>query len=70
MGLSGVAMRGSIQSGRYPAIIGLQLDKSGVTESHYAVQDLWRRKNWGRAEALKITLRPHASTLYRIVAEP
>lgn len=70
MRLSGVAMSGSIQSGQYPAIPGLPLDKTGVTESHLRGPGLMEAKDLGTAEALKITLCPHASPLYRIVAEP
>ena len=70
MRLSGVAMSGSIQSGQYPAIPGLPLDKTGATKRHLRGPGPMEAKDLGTAEALKITLRPHASALYRIVAEP
>jgi hypothetical protein len=41
-----------------------------LPKSAYAVRDLWSGKDQGNAAALKVTLRPHASVLYRVVAKP
>ncbi len=44
-----------------------QLD---LPKARYAVRDLWNAKELGNADMLKVTLRPHASALYRVVAKP
>jgi len=44
---------------------GLKLPKSS-----YVVRDLWSGKDLGAAIQLKVTLRSHASVLYRVVANP
>jgi alpha-galactosidase len=44
-----------------------QLD---LSKSTYAVRDLWNAQDLGHAAALKVTLRPHASALYRVIATP
>jgi len=36
----------------------------------YAVRDLWEQKELGNASSLKVTLRPHASVLYRVTVKP
>jgi alpha-galactosidase len=38
----------------------------GLTEGGFRVRDLWQRKNIGSATSLTVTLRPHASALYRL----
>ncbi len=44
--------------------------KLGLPNSNYAMRDLWNLRDMGDATALKVTLRPHASVLYRAVAKP
>lgn len=44
--------------------------KLDLPKGAYAVRDLWSRKDLGDAAALKVSLRPHASALYRVVPNP
>jgi alpha-galactosidase len=44
--------------------------KLDLPKSSSAVRDLWNSQDMGDAAALKVTLRPHASALYRVVATP
>jgi alpha-galactosidase len=41
--------------------------KLGLPKSSYLVRDLWNLQDLGSATALKVTLRPHAAVLYRVV---
>jgi len=41
-----------------------------LSKSAYAVRDLWNSQDLGKAAMLKVTLRPHAAVLYRIIAKP
>ena len=38
----------------------------GLTSQIFKVRDLWERKDAGTMKALEVTLRPHASALYRL----
>ncbi|HYK35978.1 glycoside hydrolase family 27 protein [Alloacidobacterium sp.] len=38
----------------------------GLSETGYAVRDLWQMKDLGQQSALKVTLPPHASALYSL----
>jgi hypothetical protein len=38
----------------------------GFTRARYRVRDVWERRNTGSATTLEMTLRPHASVLYRV----
>jgi hypothetical protein len=38
----------------------------GLTKQHYRMRDLWLHKNLKFEPSLKVTLRPHASKLYRL----
>ena len=38
----------------------------GLMEKSYAIRDLWDRKDRGKAKSLLVTLKPHASALYRV----
>jgi hypothetical protein len=42
----------------------------GLPKSEYVVRDLWTTKDLGPFRTLKVTLRPHASVLYRVAAKP
>jgi hypothetical protein len=42
----------------------------GLPKPSYSVQDLWTAKDLGNFHTLKVTLRPHASVLYRVAAIP
>ncbi len=44
--------------------------KLGLPKSSYMVRDLWNSRDLGNAAVLKVTLRPHAAVLYRIVGRP
>jgi alpha-galactosidase len=44
--------------------------KLGLPKSSYLVRDLWNSRDLGNAAVLKVTLRPHAAVLYRIVGRP
>jgi hypothetical protein len=44
--------------------------KLELPKATYSVRDLWSAKDLGDAASLKVTLRPHASALYRVVAKP
>ena len=45
-------------------------EKLELPKATYSVRDLWGSKDLGEAGALKVTLRPHASALYRVMAKP
>jgi len=34
------------------------------------VRDLWNSQDLGNAASLKVTLRPHAAVLYRVMGKP
>lgn len=38
----------------------------GLAAGKHRVRNLWRQANLGRASGLKVTLRPHASVIYRV----
>jgi alpha-galactosidase len=38
----------------------------GLKSGEYRVRDVWERRSTGRAASLQVTLRPHASILYRL----
>ena len=40
----------------------------GVAEGRYRERDLWEGKDRPSASSLKVTLKPHASALYRLTA--
>jgi hypothetical protein len=42
----------------------------GLPKGAYSIRDLWNSKDLGDAAALRVTLRPHASVLYRVFARP
>jgi alpha-galactosidase len=42
-------------------------EKLELAKATYRVRDLWNGKDLGNALALKVTLRPHASALFRVV---
>ena len=42
----------------------------GMTPSSYQVRDLWAGKELGTVPSLNVTLRPHASALYRVTMRP
>ena len=44
--------------------------KLGLPKSSYLVRDLWKSQDLGNAAVLKVTLRPHAAVLYRVVNKP
>ncbi|HZD32446.1 MAG TPA: glycoside hydrolase family 27 protein [Candidatus Angelobacter sp.] len=44
--------------------------KLELPKRSYAVRDLWSSRDMGVAATLKVALRPHASMLYRVVAQP
>jgi hypothetical protein len=44
--------------------------KLELPKATYTVRDLWNRKDMGPSPSLKVTLRPHASVLYRVAAKP
>jgi hypothetical protein len=46
--------------------IHLDWPELGIQAANPAVRDLWRHQNLGRQQHLDITLRPHASALYRV----
>lgn len=46
--------------------IHLTWTELGMQLANPAVRDLWQRKNLGRQKNLDVTLRPHASALYRV----
>jgi len=65
--------------GRYVAVFNLadqeqilvnDWQKLGLRDASYSVHDLWSGQDLGDARVLKVTLRPHASALYRVVAKP
>jgi len=41
----------------------------GLNGRSYKLRDLWARRNVGAAPSLSVTLRPHASVLYRLTGE-
>jgi hypothetical protein len=53
-----------------PQTLTYDWTKLDLPKGTYAVRDLWEAKELGKAEKLKVSLRPHASALYRVVAEP
>jgi alpha-galactosidase len=42
------------------------LQSLGSTATSYKVRDLWEQKDKGSADRIQVTLRPHASVLYRL----
>jgi alpha-galactosidase len=44
--------------------------KLDLPKSSYAVRDLWNSQDLGNAASLKVTLRPHAAVLYRVMGKP
>ena len=44
--------------------------KLGLPKSNYSVRDLWAGNDLGNAASLTVTLRPHASVLYRVAGKP
>jgi hypothetical protein len=44
--------------------------KLDLPKGAYSIRDLWNSKDLGDTSALKVTLRPHASALYRVIPKP
>ncbi len=44
--------------------------KLDLPKTKYSVRDLWSNKELRNADMLKVTLRPHAAALYRVVVNP
>jgi len=42
----------------------------GLPKSSHTLRDLWSAKELGSFGTLRVTLRPHASVLYRVVGKP
>jgi len=49
-----------------PQAIEYPLQALGLSGTAFAVRDLWERKDLGTMDQLRVTLRPHASILYRL----
>jgi alpha-galactosidase len=45
-------------------------EKLELAKATYRVRDLLNGKDWGNAVALRVTLRPHASALFRVMPKP
>jgi alpha-galactosidase len=65
--------------GYYVAVFNLADKEQSLTydwteldlpKASYAIQDLWNSQALRHAAALKVTLRPHAAVLYRVVPKP
>jgi hypothetical protein len=48
------------------AVIKYSWKELGLKDKKYALTDLWEHKELGAAELLAVTLRPHASELFRL----
>ena len=46
--------------------IHLDWTEVGIHVTNPSLRDLWQHENLGRQKNLDITLRPHASALYRV----
>lgn len=49
-----------------PGTLDYKWTNIGLPGDRYSIRDLWERKDIGSAPNLSVTLRPHASVLYRI----
>jgi hypothetical protein len=49
-----------------PQTIEYPLQTLGLSSVSFAIRDLWRQKNLGISDRVRVTLRPHASALFRV----
>jgi alpha-galactosidase len=54
----------------YSRKIDLPWTDLGIKSRQASARNLWEKKNLGRADGVHVVLRPHASVLFRVSAEP
>jgi alpha-galactosidase len=51
-----------------PQTIEYPLQSLGMPSVSFAIRDIWERKDMGTADRIQVSLRPHASAIFRVMA--
>lgn len=65
---SGIAYVALFNTGDNLQAIEYPLQSLGLSSVSFAIRDIWERKDHGTGDRIQVTLRPHASALFRVSA--